>query len=269
MEVVVLEDAGKVAQHGAELITEMLRVRPNGVLGLATGKTPIELYRCLIARHRAGAVSFGRVTTFNLDEYPGIEADDPGSYRSYMEREFFGQVDIDPDNTHIPGCAKGENPRQVGPRYEERIRQAGGIDLQVLGIGQNGHIGFNEPGSSLASRTRIKTLTRRTREDNRKLLPPGAFQPRLAITMGIATIMEARRVLLLATGARKAEAVARMVEGPVTAMCPASILQMHELVTVLVDEAAATGLEHRAYYDLAFEENEALNERFGAYYAER
>ena len=264
----MLDSAGKVAERGAELVARVLRVRPNAVLGLATGKTPIKLYRQLIGKYRAGELSFGRVSTFNLDEYLGIEPDDPRSYRAYMEREFFGHVDIDRANTHIPACPPGENPKQVGPRYEERIRHAGGIDLQILGIGQNGHIGFNEPSSSLNSRTRVKTLAGKTVEDNSELLSPGEFQPRLAITMGIATIMQARRVLLLATGAKKTAAVAQMVEGPVTAMCPASILQMHEYVTVLVDEAAAAALKNRAYYDLTFRENEALDERFGAYYAD-
>lgn len=268
MEVVVFDSKRKVAERGAELVARVLRVRPSAVLGLATGKTPIRLYRRLIQKCRDGELSFREVTTFNLDEYLGIEPDDPQSYRSYMEREFFSKVDIDRAKTHIPGCPPGDNPKRVGPLYEEQIRLAGGIDLQILGIGQNGHIGFNEPSSSLNSRTRVKTLAGKTVEDNSKLLAAGEFQPRLAITMGIATIMQARRILLLATGSKKSAAVAQMVEGPVTAMCPASILQMHEHVTVLVDEAAAADLQNRAYYDLTFRENEALDERFGAFYAD-
>lgn len=269
MEVVVLEDAGQVASRGAELIAELLRVRPGAVLGLATGRTPIRLYQALVGKHRNGELSFSQVTSFNLDEYLGIDPADPRSYRAYMDREFFGQVDIDRDNTHIPACADGDNPALVGAAYEASIREAGGIDLQALGIGHNGHIGFNEPSSSLNSRTRVKTLTARTLEANRELASQDGFQPRLAMTMGIATIMDARGVLLLATGANKAEAVARMVEGPVTAMCPASILQMHEHVTILIDEAAAAELKYRQYYDRAFQENEALKDRFGDFYANR
>lgn len=267
MEVVIFKDAESVASRGAGLVVEMLNVKPGAVFGFATGGTPIALYRRLIARHREGALSFRRTTSFNLDEYLGISADNPQSYRSFMDREFFDHVDIDRNNTHVPGCAEDENPQNVGPRYEAMIREAGGIDLQILGIGQNGHIGFNEPSSSLVSRTRVKTLTERTLEDNSRLFAPGEFQPKLAITMGIGTIMEARSILLLATGENKAEAVAAMVEGPVTAMCPASILQMHERVTVLIDEPSAKHLKNREYYDLANRENRALKERFGEFYA--
>lgn len=269
MEVVIYPDAKRVARHGAGLVEAMLGAKPAAVLGFATGSTPIALYRQLIGRCRAGSLSFKKVTSFNLDEYLGIAPDNPQSYRAFMDREFFDHVDIDRSRTHLPGCPAGDNPQKVGPRYEAMIRDAGGIDLQILGLGQNGHIGFNEPSSSLASRTRVKTLTPRTLEDNSRLFDAGEAQPRLAITMGIGTIMDARRILLLATGENKAEAVARMVEGPVTAMCPASILQMHESVTVLIDEPAAAHLKNREYYDRANRENRALKERFGEFYAER
>lgn len=267
MEVVILKTADDVATHGAALVETMLRVKPRAVFGFATGSTPIALYRRLAGRHREGALSFRDATSFNLDEYLGLAAGSPQSYRAYMQREFFDHVDIDPARTHLPACAPGEDPQRVGPRYEAMIREAGGIDLQILGIGHNGHIGFNEPSSSLASRTRVKTLTRRTLEANSRLFEPGEFQPRLAITMGIGTIMEARRILLLATGDAKAAAVAGLVEGPVTAMCPASVLQLHERVTVLLDEAAAAQLKYREYYDLAYRENRALKDRFGDFYA--
>jgi glucosamine-6-phosphate deaminase len=267
MEVVILKDANDVAVHGAALVEAMLRVKPQAVFGFATGGTPRALYRRLAERQRTGKVSFSRSSSFNLDEYLGLPPDSPQSYRAYMRREFFDRVDIDPAATHLPECAPGEDPQRVGPRYEAMIREAGGIDLQILGIGHNGHIGFNEPSSSLASRTRVKTLTPRTLEANSRLFDDNEFQPRLAITMGIATIMEARRILLLATGEAKAAAVAGLVEGPVTAMCPASALQLHERVTVLLDEAAAAKLQHRAYYDLAYRENRALKERFGDFYA--
>jgi glucosamine-6-phosphate deaminase len=166
-----------------------------------------------------------------------------------MQRELFEHIDIDTGNTYLPECAVDENPLDVGPRYEQKIHAAGGIDLQVLGIGQNGHIGFNEPSSSLRSRTRIKTLTRETIANNRQYFDDPDSQPQLAITMGIATIMDAHEILLLATGAEKAEAVQQSIEGPVSSMWPASILQMHERVTVLLDEAAAPALARRDYYN--------------------
>ncbi len=180
-----------------------------------------------------------------------------------MQRELFDHVDIDPLKTFLPECREGQNPVLVGPLYEKKITEAGGIDLQIMGIGVNGHIGFNEPSSSLNSRTRVKTLTRQTVADNSRLFAADEFQPTLAVTMGIATIMDARRILLLATGEKKAEAVVKMIEGPVTAMCPASILQMHERVTVLLDEAAAGQLQNRDYYDWTHLQNESLKERFG------
>jgi len=263
MEIVILKNAENVADMGAELVTELLRVSPAAVLGLATGGTQIALYRKLVEAYRAGSVSFHRATTFNLDEYLGVTPDNPQSYRAYMRQELFDHVDIDPRRTFLPECAEGRNPVLVGPAYEKAITDAGGIDLQVLGIGANGHIGFNEPSSSLNSRTRVKTLTRQTVEDNSRLFAADEFQPRLAVTMGIATIMDARRILLLATGAHKADAVARMTEGPVTAMCPASILQMQERVTVLLDEAAASGLQNRDYYDWTRRQNASLTARFG------
>ena len=263
MEIIILKDAEKVAATGAELVDELLRVSPAAVLGLATGSTQLALYRKLVESCRAGAISFKRATAFNLDEYLGVTPDNPQSYRAYMRRELFDHVDIDPGRTFLPECGAGQNPVLVGPDYEKKIAAAGGIDLQVLGIGVNGHIGFNEPSSSLKSRTRVKTLTRQTVEDNSRLFSADEFQPRLAVTMGIATIMDARRILMLATGANKADAVARMAEGPVTAMCPASILQMHERVTVLLDEPAASGLQNRDYYDWTHQQNESLKARFG------
>ncbi|MGB5322026.1 glucosamine-6-phosphate deaminase [Lutimonas sp.] len=262
MEIIVLKDAEKVASLGAKLVSELLRVRPAAVLGLATGSTQLALYRQLVERYENNKISFSQASSFNLDEYLGIAADNPQSYRAYMDREFFDRINIDKDNTHLPCCEDGENPVLVGPRYEQMISDAGGIDLQLMGIGVNGHIGFNEPSSSLSSRTRVKTLTQQTYRDNSRLFSKTEFQPKLAITMGIATIMDARKILLLATGENKAEAVSKMVEGPVSAMCPASILQMHEQVTVLLDEAAAGLLENREYYDWTYLQNESLKKRF-------
>ncbi|MBT8074366.1 MAG: glucosamine-6-phosphate deaminase [Xanthomonadales bacterium] len=268
MEIIILKSAASVAAMGAELVQELIRVRPAAVLGLATGSTQLSLYQELVERYLNGEISFRQATSFNLDEYLGVAADDPQSYRAYMDREFFDRVDIDKRQTFLPVCEQGKNPVRVGPRYERKIREAGGIDLQILGIGANGHIGFNEPSSSLGSRTRIKTLTRQTCEDNSRFFKGDEFQPVLAITMGIATIMEARKILLLATGANKAGAVSEMIEGPVTAMCPASVLQMHEHVTVLLDEAAASGLQNRDYYDWTRLQNESLQDRFGVFHDE-
>jgi glucosamine-6-phosphate deaminase len=263
MEIIILKNAEEVAATGAELVAELLRVSPATVLGLATGGTQLALYRQLVAKNLAAEISFRKVTTFNLDEYLGVTPDNPQSYRAYMQRELFGRVDIDPCKTFLPECGEGQNPVLVGPLYEQKILAAGGIDLQIMGIGVNGHIGFNEPSSSLNSRTRVKTLTRQTVEDNSRLFSAAEFQPKLAITMGIGTIMDARRILLLATGGKKADAVGKMVEGPLTAMCPASVLQMHQRVTVILDEAAAGGLRNRDYYDWAYLQNESLKDRFG------
>jgi len=263
MEVVILKSAKSVAATAGDLVAELLRVQPAAVLGLATGSTQLALYRYLVQQYLHGGLSFKQATSFNLDEYLGVAAENPQSYRAYMDREFFDHIDIDKHNTHLPDCGETENPRLVGPLYEQKIRDAGGIDLQLMGIGGNGHIGFNEPSSSLRSRTRVKTLTKQTLEDNGRLFKKDEFQPKLAITMGIATIMDARRVLLLATGQSKAEAVAKMVEGPISAMCPASVLQMHERATILLDEDAAAGLSNRDYYDWTHLQNESLKARFG------
>ncbi|MGB5486434.1 MAG: glucosamine-6-phosphate deaminase [Lysobacterales bacterium] len=266
MEVIILKNAEKVAATGAKLVGELLRVRPAAVLGLATGSTQLALYQQLVERYRNNKISFRQVSSFNLDEYLGIAADNPQSYRAFMDREFFDQIDIDKQNTHLPYCEEGQNPILVGPAYEQKIIEAGGIDLQLVGIGANGHIGFNEPSSSLGSRTRVKTLTRQTFKDNSRLFSKTEFQPKLAITMGIATIMDARKILLLATGENKAGAVSKMVEGPVSAMCPASVLQMHQHVTVLLDETAASGLKNREYYDWTYLQNESLKKRFRVFH---
>lgn len=249
MDIIILKGSEQVALAGAEALQDLLAKKPDAVLGLATGRTPLALYRQLIAACEKNSLSFRDVTTFNLDEYLGVSPEDSRSYRSYMQRELFDHIDIDSSNTYLPECAADENPLDVGPRFEKKIRAAGGIDLQVLGIGQNGHIGFNEPSSSLKSRTRIKTLTRETIDNNRQYFEDPKTQPQLAITMGIATIMDAHEILLLATGAEKAEAVRQSIEGPVSSMWPASILQMHERVTVLLDEAAASALTRQDYYN--------------------
>jgi glucosamine-6-phosphate deaminase len=248
MDIVILDNQERVAEEGARKICALLQAKPDAVLGLATGGTPLNLYRHLIEDCRQGAVSFADATTFNLDEYVGLTAADSQSYRSYMQRELFDHIDIQIDNTFLPACGDATDSLRIGQEYESLIQSKGGIDLQILGIGQNGHIGFNEPTSSLRSRTRLKTLTQETLEINRQYFDTPEAQPQLAVTMGVATILDAREVLLLATGAGKAAAVNAAIEGPLAAMCPASALQLHQNVTILLDEAAASGLSMRDYY---------------------
>ncbi|AGT07185.1 glucosamine-6-phosphate deaminase [Paracoccus aminophilus] len=247
MKILILDTAEAAQERAAEMISEAIRERSRTVLGLATGGTMLPVYERLVACHRAGKLSFSGVTTFNLDEYVGLAPSHPQSYRSYMNRVLFSQVDIDLQRTHLPrGDAR--DPEAEAARYEATIAQCGGLDLQLLGIGHNGHIGFNEPTSSLKSRTRIKTLTRETREANSRYFRADEHIPSLAITMGVGTILDARGCLLLAVGAGKAAPVAAMVEGPLAAVCPASALQLHPKATVILDRAAAQDLKLKDYY---------------------
>lgn len=267
MEVIIVDSPKLVAERAADEIEGQVEAKSDAVLGLATGSTPLRLYKEISTRAAQNSLSYKSVTTFNLDEYIGLSASDPRSYRFYMDQRLFSNIDIETANTHVPSCALTEDPQEVCEQYEASIARAGGIDLQVLGIGTNGHIGFNEPSSSLSSLTRVKTLTDRTVRDNRRLFADNEFQPRLAITMGIQTISNATRVLLLATGKRKAAAVSAAIEGPVTAMCPASALQFHRNVTFIIDSAAASELKQADYYrwveqakqDLALSRHRALD----------
>ncbi len=263
MEIVVLSDPNAVADFAAARVCELLDGKPAAVLGLATGNTPLRLYAKLVELHRAAKISFREVRTFNLDEYLGVAPDDPQSYRSYMQRELFAKVDIDVSNTYLPVCGEHDDPRDASADYEGRIRDAGGIDLQVLGIGRNGHIGFNEPTSSLASRTRVKTLTADTVAANSRLFGEGERQPDMAMTMGIATILDSRYAMLLATGTEKARAVGAAIEGAVSAMCPASALQLHPNASFILDEAAAAELAGIEHYRSVHAENSRLTTKFG------
>jgi len=247
MKVLVLPDAAAATARAADILTEAIAARPDLVLGLATGGTMAPLYVALVERYRAGALSLAQVTSFNLDEYVGLAPDHPCSYHRTMAEALFDLTDIATGATHLPR-GDAPDPKAEANRYEQQIRAAGGIDLQLLGIGTNGHIGFNEPTSSLASRTRIKTLTDATREANRRFFDNAEAVPRFAITMGIATILEARSCVLLATGAAKAKAVAAMIEGPVSAACPASALQLHPQATIILDRDAAAELRLTEYY---------------------
>src|SRR5467141_1990675 len=249
MLLVLKPNSEELGREAARVVGNAVRKNPALRLGLATGNTMLGMYRELVRLHHEERLDFSRVVTFNLDEYLGLPANHPQSFHHFMHQNFFAHVNVTPGNIHIPdGSIKGEY-QQYCASYEEAIRKAGGIDLQVLGIGRDGHVGFNEPTSSLASRTRIKTLTLATIEDNRRVFAEGERVPECAITMGIGTILEAREILLLGAGPAKREAVARAVEGPVTASVTASALQLHPQVTVLLDREAAAGLRHLDYYE--------------------
>lgn len=252
MLVAVLPDADAVSRQAATLVAGLLTRKPDCVLGLATGASPRGLYQDLVRRHREDGLDFSRATTVNLDEYLEIPADHPASCRSYMAAHLFSQVNLAPRNIVMPDSQPAGELTAYCAALEQRIAAAGGIDLQILGIGLNGHLGFNEPGSSLGSRCRIVRLTDTTRTANRGNFPDGEV-PTAAITLGLGTIAEARRLLLLATGAAKAEMVAAALEGPVTAGLPASLLQMHRDVVVLLDPAAAARLTRLDHYAAGLE----------------
>jgi glucosamine-6-phosphate deaminase len=248
MEIIIKNDAADASATAARVVARLVREKPDAVLGLATGSTPLRLYRELVRMHQEEGLDFSRVTTFNLDEYVGLDKDHPQSYHAFMWKELFSRINIDARKVHIPDGLAEDIPASCAA-YEQAIAAAGGIDLQVLGIGSDGHIGFNEPTSSLASRTRIKTLTRQTVADNARFFEGDETRvPRHCITMGIGTIMDARMILLLAFGEGKARAVAASVEGPVAAIMPASVLQHHPSAKVFVDEAAAAELQLADYY---------------------
>jgi glucosamine-6-phosphate deaminase len=246
MEVVPLPSEDAVATLAADTIEAAVRARPDAVLGLATGSTPVPTYRELVARHRAGVgPSYAAVRVFLLDEYVGLPPGHPQSYRATIARELTDDLGLASEQVHAPDPTDAQ---RAGAAYEAELEAAGGVDLQLLGIGTDGHLAFNEPGSSLASSTRIKTLTERTRRDNARFFASPEEVPRHVLTQGLGTILRARHLLLIATGPAKAAALAAAVEGPVTASCPASVLQLHPHTTVLVDPAAASGLSRLDHY---------------------
>jgi glucosamine-6-phosphate deaminase len=245
---VIIESSPEAASRlAADLVARLVQAKPDAVLGLATGSTPERLYQELIRRHREEKLSFARVTTFNLDEYVGLPPGHPQSYRSFMQRTLFNHIDIEPSRTFIPD-GHALDLYAACRAYEQKIRDIGGIDLQILGIGGDGHIAFNEPGSSLGSRTRVKALARETIRDNARFFGSEELVPRIAITMGVGTILECRSCVLLAFGEAKAQAIAEAVEGPVTSQITASALQLHRDVSVILDEAAASKLKRQEYY---------------------
>ena len=260
MDVIIQPKKEAAARLAARIIARELKKKPHLVLGLATGKTMVDVYQEVVRIHQDETLDFSLCRTFNLDEYVGLLPENPHSYRYFMNQRLFHHINIDLRNTHLPDGMAADLDVECA-RYEQQIREAGGIDLQLLGIGRDGHIGFNEPLSALRSKTRVKALAPQTITQNAALFGDPNRVPRRAITMGVGTILESKRCVLLATGAGKADIIAKAVEGPITAMISASALQLHPCCTVIVDEEAAGGLRGSEYYRWIFE-NEPEWEKF-------
>ena len=248
MEVHIFKTYEELSRNAAEYVANVLNTKPNAVLGMATGSSPLGLYQQLVRMHQEEGLDFSQATSFNLDEYVGLPVTHSQSYHYFMHENFFQHVNIPKGNIHIPSGTT-RNYEAFCEWYEKRIEECGGIDVQILGIGSDGHIAFNEPTSSLSSRTRLKTLAQSTIEDNARFFDKIEDVPIYAITMGVGTILEAGSLVLVANGPKKADAIAKMVEGPVTSMITASALQLHPRVHVFIDEEAASKLEMRDYYD--------------------
>jgi glucosamine-6-phosphate deaminase len=261
MEVIIRKSPEEAAELTARLIAARVRAKPGLVLGLATGRTMERVYDRLVARHQQEGLDFSKCHTFNLDEYIGVPPEDEHSYRYYMNDHLFSRVNVNLAHTHVPD-GMAEDLRAGAAQYERLIQEAGGIDLQLLGIGEAGNIGFNEPLSALMSRTRDKALMPLTRQQNAEMFGGDPDKvPKRAVTMGVGTILDARELILVATGRAKASILAKAVEGPITAMISASAMQLHPNCKVIVDEAAAAELKERAYYDWIFQ-NEPEWEEF-------
>ncbi len=246
-----MPDPAAVGEEAARAVTRILAARPRPVLGIATGSSPIATYESLARAAAEGEFDPSAVTAFALDEYVGLPLDHPESYHRVVQRDVVEKLGLSPERVHVLDGTASDLKEECAD-FERRMQAAGGVDVQILGIGANGHIGFNEPGSSLGSRTRIKTLAPQTRRDNARFFGGRIGDvPIHCLTQGIQTIMEARSIVLVAHGAGKAEAVAAMIEGPSGAHCPASALQWHPRAIVVLDEEAAAGLKHREYYDFA------------------
>jgi glucosamine-6-phosphate deaminase len=262
MEIIITKDYGEMSEVSAMIIAREIRKKHDIVLGLATGDTPIGTYKALVATHQKDGLDFSKVKTFNLDEYIGLAPLHPNSYNYFMWDNLFNNININPENVHIPQ-GNIDDPEEFCLWYETQIKKAGGIDLQVVGIGGDGHIAFNEPGSSFASRTRVKALFKQTINDNARFFQKLEDVPRFAITMGIGTIMEARKVLLIANGKKKADIVAQFIEGPVTSQITATALQLHNYVTVVLDEEAASKLTRTEYYNWVRDNKQLVQKKVG------
>ncbi|MGB9677015.1 MAG: glucosamine-6-phosphate deaminase [Candidatus Ratteibacteria bacterium] len=254
MRVLIVKSYEDMSKEAAKIVKDLILKKPNCVLGLATGSTPVGLYKELIRMHKEEGLDFSKVTTFNLDEYYGLSGDHPQSYRYFMDVNLFNGINIKKENTHVPdGKVPFEKIEEYCKNYEEMIKKAGGIDLQVLGIGGDGHIGFNEPGSSIFSRTRLVALDEQTIKDNSRFFEKIEDVPRFALTMGVGTILEAKEIIFLANGEKKAEVVAKAIEGPITSQVTASVLQLHPRVNIILDESAASRLIRKDYYKFVYE----------------
>ncbi len=258
MEVAVLPDAATIGRIGAQRIARVVKANPAAIVGLATGSSPLPVYRELVRMVKDGELSFSQAQGFCLDEYVGLPADHPQAYRNFIDREFSSQVDFVPGAVHAPD-GTAEDLVAEAADYDARICAAGGADIQLLGIGVDGHIGFNEPGGSLTSRTHLGFLAEQTRRDNARFFDNDIDQvPKACLTQGLGTIMEAKKLVMVVTGINKAVAVHGMIEGPVSAFCPASILQFHNDVTILLDEDAASLLQKRSEYQVTWDGFERL-----------
>ena len=246
----IFKDYEALSKHAADIVAKQIQEKPDAVLGFATGSTPLGLYHHLIRLHRDEGLDFSKVTTFNLDEYIGLPPQHPQSYHFFMWQNLFQHVNVNPQSVYIP-LGMSPSPEQFCAWYEQKIKAHGGIDLQILGIGVNGHLAFNEPGASLAGRTRVTILTQNTIEANARFFEKKEDVPQYAITMGIGTIMESQKLILLASGNNKADAMKAALEGPLTAMMPASAIQLHPDVHVHMDIEAASALEYNHHDGIA------------------
>jgi glucosamine-6-phosphate deaminase len=262
MEIIITPDYNEMSKTSAAIIAREVKSKHDLVLGLATGDTPIGTYQELAKLHKSEGLDFSKVTTFNLDEYLSLAPLHANSYNYFMWENLFKHINISPHRVFVPQ-GNTDDPEEFSDWYEEQIRKAGGIDLQVLGIGRDGHIGFNEPGSSFASRTRVKGLYEQTIKDNARFFDREEDVPRFAITMGVGTIMESKKILLIANGKAKAEVCKEFIEGPVTSQITASALQLHSYAIVVLDEEAASKLKRKEYYDWIRDNKHVVQKRIG------
>ena len=241
MKVLIVKNYEEMSKKAAEFMAELVNEKPEAILGLATGGTPVGMYKELIDMNKAGKVDFSKVTTVNLDDYVGLAGDHEQSYRYFMNTNLFNHINVNKDKTFVPN-GLAENIEEECKKYDERIKELGGIDLQLLGLGGNGHIAFNEPDNHLVVGSHLTGLTQDTIEANSRFFESADEVPKTAVTMGLGGIMQAKKILLIASGEGKADAVEAMINGKITTDCPASMLQMHRDVTIIVDEAAAAKL---------------------------
>ncbi len=262
MEIIITKNYEEMSKVSAQIIAREIQKKHDIVLGLATGDTPIGTYKSLVDIHKTEGLDFSKVKSFNLDEYVGLAPLHKNSYNYFMWENLFRTININPENVYIPQ-GNTDDPEEFCHWYESQIKKAGGIDLQVVGIGGDGHIAFNEPGSSFASRTRVKALYKQTIEDNARFFEKIEDVPRFAITMGVGTIMEARKILLIANGKKKADICAQFIEGPVTSQITATALQLHNYVTVVLDEDAASKLTRKEYYNWVRDNKQLVQKKVG------